>query len=306
MRHVAKTPRPSGIRLKLGGFMNSYLLTKFPAEVILDSCDPSDLMLLTKSKIGPVLTKYTEIFSGRGTLFNKLEEAQKQLPINVPNGDKLYALAPLNLLLWLHVLGLGDEKRQELYTNLAKQCDRLFKYWSGKGPRKINLSQVPIGRTMRGLITDPTLFRKPQYRSFGHLQGLIAALCCGVRDAKKDELVLCRDVLEAVAYAAAGRFSHVPVGKLEYKIYAAVYTEDNPAWNCALFQVVRAYELAERIDKLSYMAKEELTKNSRTGTRALSKQEFFIKLFTYAELSVSTDPLDSRRWIVLAGQSILW
>ena len=286
--------------------MNAHILTKLPSEVALEPCGHADLVLLTRSRIDPVLSKYTELFSGRGTLFNKLEEAQRQLPIDVPNGDKLYALAPMNLLLWLHVLGLGDEKRLEFYTSFAKECDKLFKYWSGKGPRKITLSQTPIGRTMRGLITDPTLFRKPQYRSFGHLQGLIAALCCGVRDAKKDELVLCRDVLEAVAPAAAGRLSPVPVGQREFRIYIAAYTEDNRCWNCGLFQVVRAYELAERIDKLCYRAKDELTKNSRTGTRTLSKLEFFIKLFTYAELSLDTDPLDSRRWIVLAGQSILW
>lgn len=286
--------------------MQTYLLTKLPKEVAIDPCEPADLALLTRSTIDPVLARYTKIFTGRGTMFGKLEKAQKQLPIDVQDGHKLYALAPINLLLWLHVLGLGVEKRLEFYTSFAEECDKLFKYWSGKGPRKIMLSQVPIGRTMRGLITDPALFKKSQNRSFAHLQGLIAALCCGVRDATENEVVLCRRVLEAVAPAATSRFSPVPVGQRELSIYTAAYTENNVAWNCGLFQVVRAYELAERVDKLCYRAKEELTKNSRTGTRTITRQEFFIKLFTYAELSLSADPLDSRRWIVLAGQSTLW
>ncbi len=286
--------------------MTRNLLTKLDKSILLENCDQKDLDMVTATKIKPVIIKYQSNFASKGTLVSQLEHAQDILPIYGPNGHKLYSLAPINLLLWLHILGLGEVRKGEFFSSLAEECQRLFKYWAGKGGRRITLEKAPISRTMRELIANPKEFLKRENRSFLHLQALIAALCCGVRDAEVPEVELCRNALLACAPRATRMFTPITVGQRELYICSAAYTDNNNAWNCGLFQVVKAWELAMYMRTLCAEASETLAKRSRMGTRTISRDEFFVKLYSYAELSLSADPIDCRRWIVLAGNRLLW
>ena len=270
---------------------------------------PSELMpKVSKGEYDRTMSSYREMINAPGLFIKNAVRCAWEIPTTTcDERDKpLYALMPINLLLWLYDLGSNYEESLRMFEGFAMVISKEQKHLGSK--TTIPLQSMPLSRAAKDIIKNwRSRLSQKKNRQYTALQAMITALVCTARGRRRDP----EDIVgEAMDLAVPNLSMAMPpiistVTNKPHRFYVNAYTELDDCWNTMLFQVIPASAAPLILTALIYRASYALRKRG-TGSDNLPRTDFIVRLCAYLTLSGRTRPEETALYTALAGRDSFW